>query len=73
METYTCQQKSKSNKQEVMQEFAESAENDLLKSGFSKESRPSADSLGGFKPAQVMIDQIRILYLTSDFGCDGQK
>ena len=56
-----------------MQEFAEIAENDLLKSGFSEETRLSADSLGGFKPAQVMIDQIRILYLISDFGCDEQK
>ncbi len=53
--------KSKSTKLEVMQEFAEIAENDLLKSGFSDEARQSVDSLGGFKPAQVMIDKIRIM------------
>ena len=59
-------QKSKSSKQEVMQEFSEIADNDLLKSGFSEEIRSSADGLGGFKPAQVIIEQIRILYHSSD-------
>ena len=56
-----------------MQEFAEIVENELVKSGSSEETRPSADSLGGFKPAQVMINLFRILYLISDFQCDGQK
>ncbi len=47
-----------------MQEFADIAENDLLKSGFSDESLKSVDTLGGFKPApsQVMIDMIFIGY-----------
>ncbi len=66
-------QKSKSSKQEVMQEFSEIAENDLLKSGFSDEIQSSANGLGGFKSAQVMIEQIRSLYHISDCGCDGQK
>ena len=48
-------QKSKSSKLEVMKEFAEIAQSDLLKSGFSEEIRPSVDCLGGFKPAQVMM------------------
>ncbi len=52
--------KSKYTKLEVMQEFAEIAENDLLKTGFGDEARKSVDSLGGFKPAQVMLDKFRI-------------
>ena len=48
-------QKSKSSKQEVMQEFSDIAESDLLKSGFSAETRAPANGLGGFKPAQVIM------------------
>ena len=53
--------KTKKTKHEVMEEFAEIAGNDLLKSGFSDESRKTMDSLGGFKPAQVMFDMFRTL------------
>ena len=47
--------KSKCTKQEVMEEFAEIAANDLLKAGVSDDYRRSEDALGGFKPAQVLI------------------
>ena len=53
--------KTKCSKHDVMEEFAEIAENDLLKYGFSDKSRKTVDSLGEFKPAQVKFDMFRIL------------